>query len=161
MKAFRFKFKRLQDIRERGEDEAMLRLSLAQRDLGREEKLLNELVGMVQSSGTKLSALVREGAPGDVLRNADAFRLSAAAAADSQEMSARHAAQEVAERRGEFRRANQEAEAIRKLHERRREEHRKESLREAQKQLDEIGARSGRGGAHSRARGRAHEWRKK
>ena len=161
MKAFRFKFKRLQEIRERGEDEAMLRLSLAQRDLGREEKLLAELVGTVQSSGTKLSALVEEGAPGEVLRNADAFRLSATVAAEGQETAARHAAQKAAERRGEFRRAHQKAEAIRKLHEKRREEHRKESLRETQKQLDEIGARSGRGGAYRRARGGAHEWRKK
>ena len=142
MKIFRFKFKRLQKIRERAENAALLRLSLAQKDLGREEKLLADLVDAVESSGAQLLTLLKDGAPGAMLRNADTFRLSTSAAATKQREVAHRAAEKVAETREKFRRAHQEAEAIRMLHDKGRKAHRKESLRQMQKELDEIGTGS-------------------
>ena len=154
MKRFRFKFDRLRKIRERKEEAALLRLSLAQTNLAREEKLLADLADAVEGSGTQLSALMQEGAPVEMLRNADAFRTSASAAAGRQKGTARQADEAAAEKRKEFREAHQDAEAMRRLHNRRREDHRKESLREMQRELDEIGARGAKG-AGSRQAGHA------
>jgi flagellar FliJ protein len=140
MRKFSFKLKRLQEVRERNEEAALLRLSLARTDLAREEKLLASLAGAVENSGARLVELVADGSSADMLRNADAFRQAMAVAVEHQKEAANKAGRYAGEKREEFRRAHQEAEVIRKLHERRREEHRKESLRETQKELDEIGS---------------------
>jgi len=140
----------------------MLRLALAQSDLDREEKVLADLVGAVENSGAELLALLKQGAPAQMLNNTDAFRISTWAAAGRQKETTRKAAGEVAEAREEFRRAHQEAEVIRKLQEKSRRQHRKELLKEMQKETDEIGARPRKAaeGASTRTDPR-HGWRKK
>ncbi|HUS57336.1 MAG TPA: flagellar export protein FliJ [Planctomycetota bacterium] len=141
MKKFSFRFGRLEKIRERDEETALLRLSLAQTDLAREQKILAALLDEVQGSGSQLFELVKESSNRDLLCNADAFRRSANGAACRQRGSVSKAAQGVAEKQDEFQKAHQKAEGIRKLHERQRSEHRRVVLREEQKHLDEIGAR--------------------
>jgi len=150
MKRFSFRFARLQKIREGEEEAAMLRLALAQADLSREEKALAKLAGEMQETGAQLLSLVKQGAPGAMLGNADAFRRAVSAAADRQKETVARAVQNNADKQEEFRKARRKAEAIRKLHEKRRGEHRKEFLREAQKELDDIGgsrARAARAGS--------------
>ena len=146
MKRFSFRFGQLEKVREREEEASLLRLALAQTDLAREQKTLATLAGELEDAGTKLMGLVKQGAAGSLLSNADAFRRSVSAAADRQKESVSHAARKVADQQDEFRTAHQKAEAIRKLHGKRRSEHRVQCLREMQKDLDEIGAtkRAGR-----------------
>jgi len=139
MKRFKFRFKRLQELRERREEAALLKLALAQTDLAREEELLAELVGAVADSGYQLGALLADGATAAQLRNADDYRTARRTSARQQRRAVQEAARRAAERADEFHRAHREADAIRKLHERKRRQHRKESLRELQKELDEIG----------------------
>ena len=71
MKRFTFRFKKLQDLRRRDEEAALLRLALAQTDLAREEKMLAELVGAVADSGERRGAMLAAGAASEQLRNAD------------------------------------------------------------------------------------------
>ena len=151
MKRFTFRFKKLQDLRRRDEEAALLRLALAQTDLAREEKMLAELVGAVADSGERLGAMLAAGAASEQLRNADSYRTAQHTAAGQQRQAAREAACRVAGRSEEFHQAHCQAEAIRKLHQRTREQHNKEMLRETQKELDEIGAsRHGGAAAHFR-----------
>ena len=142
MRRFRFKFEKLQMLRERDENTSLLRLTLAQEDLAREEALLTGLVGAIEDSGSRLSDLMRQGAQPDMLRNADAFRCATSDAAARQRGEMQRAAKEVDEKRVEFDGSYRRAEAIRQLHEKGRQEHRKESLKEEQKELDEIGGRA-------------------
>lgn len=149
MKRFRFKFGKLQKLRERDESAALLRLALAQEDLAREEELLTGLAGAIEDSGSRLSDLMEQGAPPDMLRNADAFRRATSDAAVRQRGEVQQAAKEAEEKRGEFDAGHRRAEAIRKLHEKGRQEHRKESLKEEQKELDEIGGRANKAAGSS------------
>ena len=144
MKKFTFRFGKLQKVRERGEEAALLRLSLAQTDLVREQKILSALLGEVQNSGSQLFELLKESSPASVLCNADTFRRVVTTAARQQRGSVSKAAVSVAEKQDEFRKAHQNAEVIRKLRDRQQTDHRRASLRDEQKQLDEIGARKTR-----------------
>jgi len=149
MKRFTFKFDKLQKIREQDEEASMLRLALAQTDLAREQKALAALAGELEDAGTQLFSLVKAGTNPAVLTNADAFRRSVVAAADRQKESVARAAQHVVGKQHEFRQAHQKAEAIRKLHEKRRTEHRVEYLRDEQKNLDELAGTRGRRTVHA------------
>ena len=149
MKRFTFRFKKLQEIREQDEEAGMLRLALAQTDLAREEKALAALAGELEDAGTQLLSLVKAGTQSGVLANADAFRRSVAAAAGRQKESVARAVQHVVDKQQEFRQAHQKAEGIRKLHEKRRAEHRVEYLRDEQKNLDEIAGTRGRRTVHA------------
>ena len=150
MKRFSFKFDRLKKIRERDEDGALLRLALAQTDLAREQKLLAELVESVANSGSRLLDLVKDGAARGLLGNADAYRQAALVAAQRQKAAAARASVLVSARQKEFEQAHQKAEAVRMLRDKRRTEHVRFSLRETQKELDEIG---GRGASRKASRG--------
>ncbi|NQT18613.1 MAG: flagellar export protein FliJ [Planctomycetes bacterium] len=141
MKRFRFKFERLRKLREQDERSALLLLALAQENLAREERILTDLVGAVADSGLCLWGLIKEGAAPEMLRNADVFRRATSDAAARQSGLVGLAAKEAGQKRGEFDASRRKAEAIRKLHEKKREEHRKEFLKEMQKELDEIGGR--------------------
>lgn len=149
MRRFRFKLEKLQKLRERDENAALLRLALAQENLAREEELLTGLVGAIEDSGSRLSDLMRQGAPPEMLRNADVFRRGTSDAAAQQRGEMQLAAKEVDEKRVEFDGSYRRAEAIRKLHEKSRQEHRKELLKEEQKELDEIGGRANKAAGSS------------
>jgi len=151
MKRFTFRFRKLQKLREQDEEASMLRLALAQTDLAREQKALEALANELQDAGSQLLSLVKAGTPAAVLANADTFRRSVAAAADRQKEPVGRAARHVADKQQEFHRAHQKAEAIRKLHEKRRTEHRDDCLRDEQKTLDELAGTRGRRTAHSHA----------
>jgi len=149
MKRFTFKFKKLQKLREQDEEASMLRLALAQTDLAREQKALAALADELEDAGTQLLGLVKAGTLPAMLKNADAFRRSVAAAAGRQKESVARAAQHAADKQQEFRQARQKAEAIRKLHEKSRGEHRVEFLRDEQKNLDELAGTRSRRAAHA------------
>jgi len=146
MKKFTFRFGKLQKVRERGEETALLRLSLAQTDLAREQKILAALLGEVRDSGSQLSELLKQGSDVSMLCNADTFRRAVTTAARQQRGSVGKAAAALAEKQDEYRKAHQKAEVIRKLRERQQVDHRRATLRDEQKQLDEIGARKARAG---------------
>jgi flagellar export protein FliJ len=139
MKKFRFKFDRLQKIREREEQSSLLRLSLAKTNLDREEKLLARLVGAVQTSGAELMNLIRSGASGEMIRNADRFRSSSQAAVENQRQKRQAAAGKYSDAQDAFRHTRQRAEVIRKLREKERDSHRRRELHEEEKEMDEVG----------------------
>jgi len=143
MKKFTFRLERLGKIREDHEQAALVRLAAAQTDLVREERTLAKLVGSITEFNSKLSTMLARGASAGMLAASDAFRCCALSAARRQRTRVRTAAGNVAEKTKEFNAAHQKAEAIRKLHQARRAEYRKESFRSEQlEQDDRTGARA-------------------
>jgi len=95
----------------------------------------------VRDPCSHLSQLLKQGSDVSMLRNADTFRRAVTTAARQQRGSVGKAAAALAEKQDEYRKAHQKAEVIRKLRERQQVDHRRATLRDEQKQLDEIGAR--------------------
>jgi len=143
MKKFTFRLERLGKIREEQEQAALVRLAAAQTDLVREEKTLAKLAGSISEFNSKLGTMLARGASAGVLAASDALRCSALNAARRQRTRVRSAAGNVAEKNREFNAAHQKAEAIRKLHEARRAQYRKQMFRDEQlEQDDRTGARA-------------------
>jgi flagellar FliJ protein len=142
VKRFVFRLERVQRLRQREEERAVIALGAARRTLGeataRRDALLQERADLDRSWQ---EAVVRTGAQAATVRDFASYRTALQARIVAAEEALEKAARAEQEARGALEKARRRCRILEKLRERQEARHREAVLKEDQQVLDEAGAR--------------------
>jgi flagellar FliJ protein len=144
MKKFDFRLQRVMEVREAQKDQCARALADSQRELERHEHLLHQATAQYQESHDGLRHALKKCSRAGLLASLEKWRGRREGEVTEQRVATDQQHQVVDNRRETLIAVSKEKEALERLKDRAREQHRTDCQREEQAFLDELGCKIGR-----------------